>query len=258
MTSLFVVSDVHGYVDDLRQALAEAGLVAADGGWTGGDAQLWVLGDLLDRGPDGVGAIDLVRALQQQAPDQVHVLMGNHEALALGYKLFPRSRFGEVWAVNGGHESDQEHLGHDHVSWIRSLPVVGRHGDYLLMHSDTTEYLEWGDSVDDINQTVGSLLADDDDAEAHWEVFASLTSRYDFARAGGARVAQDLLAALGGRCIVHGHSIIGTLTGQPSHEITGPIAYADGQVVAIDGGRYDGGPLLLVELTETPSPSPDA
>ncbi len=108
MTSLFVVSDVHGYVADLRQSLADAGLVDDEARWTGGDAQLWVLGDLIDRGPDGVGSIDLVRSLQQQAPEQVHMLMGNHEALALGYKLFPETRFGEVWAINGGHESDQD------------------------------------------------------------------------------------------------------------------------------------------------------
>jgi len=247
MSSLFVVSDVHGYVADLRESLAGAGLVDADGTWTGGDADLWVLGDLLDRGPDGVGAIDLVRSLQQQAPDRVRMLMGNHEALALGYRLFPDSRFGDVWAMNGGLESDQERLSDDYVDWLRGLPVMGRNGDYLLMHSDTTDYLEWGDSVDDINQTVTTLLADDD-AEAHWEVFASLTSRYDFAGSDGARVAQDVLRRLGGECLVHGHSIIGTLTQQPSDAIEAPIAYADGLVVAIDGGRYDGGPLLLVEL----------
>jgi hypothetical protein len=118
------------------------------------------------------------------------------------------------------------------------------------MHSDTTDYLEWGESIDDINGTVGELLADDD-AEAHWEVFAALTSRFDFAGADGARAAQDVLRTLGGAVLVHGHSIIGTLTQQPSHEIAGPIAYAEGSVVAIDGGRYDGGPLLLVELAES-------
>lgn len=247
MASLFVVSDVHGYVADLRESLRSAGLVDADDAWTGGDAQLWVLGDLIDRGPDGIGAIDLVRSLTTQRPDQVHMLMGNHEALALGYRLFPDTRFGDVWAMNGGLASDQSRLTDEHVEWLRSLPVLGRQDDYLLMHSDTTDYLEWGESVDDINSTVADLL-EDDDAEAHWEVFASLTSRYDFAGGDGARVAHDVLSALGGRCLVHGHSIIGTLTQQPSHEIEGPIAYADGLVVAIDGGRYDGGPLLLVEL----------
>jgi len=37
--------------------------------------------------------------------------------------------------------------------------------------------------------------------------------------------------------------------GKPSEETEGPISYADGLVIAIDGGRYDGGPLLVVELT---------
>ncbi|MGZ8744377.1 MAG: metallophosphoesterase family protein [Nocardioides sp.] len=254
MSSLFVVSDVHGYHSDFRDALAGAGLVDGEGAWTGGDAQLWILGDLLDRGPDGIGVVDLVMSLQKQAPDNVTMLMGNHEILALGYKLFSESRFGDVWAINGGHASDQDGLTDEHVAWMRALPVVGRHEGYLMKHSDTTDYLEWGESIDEINETVTTLLADDD-AEAHWEVFATLTSRYGYAGNDGKRVAEEVLATLGGRCIVHGHSIIGTLTNQPSETIEGPIAYADGLVVDIDGGRYDGGPLLLVELELT---SPDS
>jgi hypothetical protein len=248
VSSLFVVSDVHGYVDDLRDGLRGAGLVDGAGSWTGTDAQLWVLGDLLDRGPDGVGTIDLVRSLQQQAPDNVHVVMGNHEALALGYKLYPETRFGELWRPNGGRREDQERLTDEHIAWMRSLPVVARAGEYLLMHSDTTDYLEWGSSVEEINETVSSLLTEDD-AEAAWEVFASLTSRYDFAGDDGARAAREMLGRLGGEVIVHGHSILGMLLNKPSPEIEGPVAYADGLVVAIDGGRYDGGPLLLVELS---------
>ena len=47
---------------------------------------------------------------------------------------------------------------------------------------------------------------------------------------------------------MHGHSIIGSLIDKPSSEVTEPVLYADGLVVGIDGGRYDGGPLLLVQL----------
>ena len=57
-----------------------------------------------------------------------------------------------------------------------------------------------------------------------------------------------MLSTLGGSRIVHGHSIISTLVDTPSAEIEGPLVYADGLVVDIDGGRYDGGPLLLVQL----------
>jgi len=247
MGSTYVVSDVHGHLDDLRVALTDAALVDVDDRWTGGDATLWLLGDMVDRGPDGIGVIRMMRGLQDQAPDRVRILLGNHESLMLGQHLFPDSRFGEVWKLNGGLQSDQDALTEDEVGWLRALPVMARSGNHLLVHSDTTEYLAWGDDVDAVNATVAKVLAGDD-ADEHFDVFASLTSRYDFAGGDGAEVARTMLEAFGGDTIVHGHSIIGTLTDQPSSTIEGPISYAGGQVVAIDGGRYDGGPLLLVRL----------
>jgi hypothetical protein len=247
MGSTYVVSDVHGHLDDLREVLAAAHLVDEHDRWTGGDTDLWVLGDLIDRGPDGIGVVRFVRSLQEQAPDRVRVLLGNHEALMLGYQLFPHTRFANVWTMNGGHAMDQRGLTGDDVAWLRALPVMARAGDHLLMHSDTTDYLTWGDSVEAINTTVAGLLAGDD-AQDHFDVFATLTGRFDFKGADGAEAARGMLDRLGGEQIVHGHSIIGTIVDAPSEDTKGPLTYADGLVVAIDGGRYDGGPLLLVEL----------
>lgn len=246
MPAAFVVSDVHGHRDDLVTGLREAGLLDDRERWSGSDAQLWVLGDLLDRGPDGIGAIDLVRGLQDQAPDQVHVLMGNHEALALGMKRFPRSRFASSWQMNGGVQRDQEALTDDHLAWLAGLPLMARVGEDLLMHSDTTDYLAWGRSVEEVNATVAAMLADPGDGPAHWEVWARLTTRQDFLDDPGA--ARRMLETYGGRRIVHGHSIIGMLRDIPSSEVTEPYAYADGLVLAVDGGRYDDGPLLVVPL----------
>jgi hypothetical protein len=239
MGSRYVVSDVHGYRDDFVRGLDDAGF--------GGDDELWILGDLLDRGPDGIGVIEHVRSLQEEMPGQVHVLMGNHEILALGRYRFPRSKFGDSWEVNGGLLRDQDGLA-DHVDWLASLPLMARVGDLLLMHSDTTEYLSWGQDVDSVNDSVRSALADSDDLEGHWDVWARLTSRYDFAGSDGEQVAQQMLSTYGGKAIVHGHSIIGTLLGVPSSEVTSPVLYAEGLVLAIDGGRYDGGPLFFVEV----------
>jgi hypothetical protein len=246
MGDTFVVSDVHGHLDDFRHVLAQAGLVADDR-WVGGDASLWVLGDLVDRGPDGIGVLRLVRSLIAQAPEQVHMLMGNHESLMLGEKLFPGTRFDDVWHFNGGVASDQAALDDEDVAWLRGLPVMALAGDYLLMHSDTTHYLSWGSSVEEVNSTLSAVLAGDD-ADEHFEVFAALTDRFDFAARDGADVARRMLATYGGEAIVHGHSIIGSLVGKPSREITEPLRYADDLVIGIDGGRYDGGPLLLVQL----------
>jgi Calcineurin-like phosphoesterase len=243
---LFVVSDVHGHLSDLSLGLLDAGLVNESGDWTGREAELWVLGDLMDRGPDGIGVVDLMMSLQAQAPEQVHVLLGNHESLAVGRHLFPRN-FADVWRLNGGLRSDQDALTDAHVSWLRSLPAVGQVGDFLLMHADTTAYLAWGATVEEVNSTVRNLL-EDDDANQHWQVFSKLTSRYHYAGSDGPLVAQKVLGAFGGECLVHGHTIIGSLLDVPSSEVRGPALYADGLVLAIDGGRYDGGPLLVVRL----------
>ena len=242
MGSLYVVSDVHGYVSDLVRGLDEIGF--------GSDDQLWILGDLLDRGPDGIGVIELLMSLQQQAPGQVHVLMGNHEALALGRHRFPHSKFDASWRINGGRRRDQEALTEEHIAWLSSLPLMAQAGDFLLVHSDTTKYLTWGDSIDSVNDTVRKALSDPDDFVAHWDVWARLTSRYDYASDDGAAVARNMLSAYGGELIVHGHSIIGTLIDVPSKEVTEPLLYAGGLVLGIDGGRYDGGPLLFIELDQ--------
>ena len=247
MSSLFVASDVHGHRDDLFDGLVEAGLVESTGEWCGGDAQLWILGDLTDRGPDGIGVLDLVMSLQAQAPDQVHALMGNHEALTLGRHRFPESRFADSWRINGGLASDQDALTDAHLEWLANLPVLGRAGDFLLMHSDTTAYLSWGGSIEEINEIVRDLIASHE-FDGHWDVWSRLTSRYQFSGRDGAEVAGRVLDTLGGEVIVHGHSIIGSLIGRPSEEVTEPVLYADGLVLAVDGGRYDGGPLLVVRL----------
>ncbi|HET9858312.1 MAG TPA: metallophosphoesterase family protein [Nocardioidaceae bacterium] len=249
MGALYVVSDIHGYLDDLVSGLRDAGLVDENRAWSGGDAQLWILGDLMDRGPNGIGVLDFVRALQAEAPAQVHMLLGNHEALAVGMKRFPGSRFAESWQINGGRADDQDALTDDHLAWLSSLPAVAKIGDYLFLHSDTTDYLRWGDSVEEINAGIRAAMASDD-VDAHWDVWAGLTSRYRFARLDGPEAARELLEQLGASGIVHGHSIIASLIDCPSSEVDGPVLYADNQVLAIDGGRYDGGPLLVVQLED--------
>lgn len=236
----YVLSDIHGYVADLVRGLDQIGFDSED--------ELWVLGDLFDRGPDGIGVLRLLRSMQEQAPGQVHVLMGNHEILALGRYRFPGSRFAESWVINGGKRRDQRGLNDEDAAWLASLPVLGRAGEFLFMHSDTDNYLSWGESVEAANESVRQALSDPDDFDAHWDVWAALTSRYDFARSDGAEVARAMLAAYGGDVIVHGHSIIGTLLQVPSAEVQEPLLYADGLVLAIDGGRYDGGPLLFIQL----------
>jgi hypothetical protein len=262
----YVVSDIHGHLEQLLEALRRKNLLDAGHTWTGGSAHLTFLGDYFDRGPDGIGVVDLVRRLQDQAlaaGGRVEALIGNHEILALGMNRFGgadvpserwnRRSFARSWALNGGQVADQQRLSDEHIQWLLALDCVALAGPDLLLHSDTIEYLRWGESTQQINDAVRAVLAGDD-LQAWWQCWVRLTSRYAFATFDGEQAAIELLDRLGGRRVVHGHSIISTFTGQSPGELTGPLTYAGGYALAVDGGVYSGGPCLVVALDGQPEP----
>ncbi|MBT5874412.1 MAG: hypothetical protein HOH43_13420 [Candidatus Latescibacteria bacterium] len=83
---IVAIGDVHGDVDALVSILKETGLVDEGRNWTGGDAVLVQVGDLIDRGLKDSEVLDLYMALEQQsaaAGGQVVVLLGNHEVMNL-------------------------------------------------------------------------------------------------------------------------------------------------------------------------------
>jgi hypothetical protein len=259
----YVVGDVHGHRDELAGALREHGLLDDDDNWSGGDARLWFLGDFVDRGPDGIGAIDLVMRLQAQAAEAdglVESLLGNHEILLLGMYHFgdtevpsdfgPRS-FARSWEINGGMPSDQEALTDDHIEWLSTRPLIATEADHLLMHSDTLEYLDWGGTVEEINETAQEILAGNDLSE-WWEVWRRMTTRYAFRGPDGPEVADRLLKQFGGERIVHGHSVIADQLGIHPSQIEQPFLYAGGRVLGVDGGLFVGGPCLVVPLPWEP------
>lgn len=82
--------DVHGAYDALEKTLRAAGVIDAQGKWTGGNAHLVSVGDLLDRGPGSRQAMELLMRLEgeaQAAGGRVHVVMGNHEVMNLTREL---------------------------------------------------------------------------------------------------------------------------------------------------------------------------
>ncbi len=258
----FVVSDVHGHRTELTAALRAAGLVDEELAWTGGDSTLWFLGDFFDRGPDGVGVVEFVMWLQRGAAKEggaVRAVLGNHEVLALGMRKFGdrklgssgRSRsFAQSWLINGGQQSDQDRLTDEQVEWLSALPALAVDAGRLLMHADSVEYLDYADSLGGVNSAVAGVLGGDD-LEEWWDCWVRLTARYSFAGADtGVQLARTMLRTLGGRQIVHGHTLVGDLTDTPSVLVEEPLLYADGLVLDVDGGIYDGGPCLVVPLPE--------
>ncbi|MFF4169814.1 metallophosphoesterase [Streptomyces sp. NPDC001744] len=268
---LFVVGDVHGYLDELLVALRAQGLVDENGGWAAGNARLWFLGDFTDRGPDGIGVIDLVMRLSAEAAaagGYCKALMGNHELLLLGAKRFGdtpvnsgagTATFQAAWLLNGGQKQDMDRLQDVHLQWMSRLDAVVLEDNHLLVHSDTTAYLEYGETIEDVNETVHEIL-NRNDADEVWDVFRKFTKRFAFRDDGGPQAVQELLSTYGGHRIVHGHSPIPYLLGQVGTEdgeenarpaVVGPHVYADGLAIAMDGGVTMAGKLLVVQLPLT-------
>ncbi|MGW2462326.1 serine/threonine protein phosphatase [Streptomyces argyrophyllae] len=265
---LYVVGDVHGYLDELVAALQEQGLIDASGQWCAGTARLWFLGDFTDRGPDGIGVIDLVMRLSAEAAaagGYCKALMGNHELLLLGAKRFGdtpvtsgagTATFQAAWLLNGGQKTDMDRLQDHHLQWMARLDAVEEVDGYLLLHSDTTAYLDYGDSIEAVNDTVREALTRND-ADEVWDLFRKFTKRFSFRDEGGSDAVRSLLDTYGGTRVVHGHSPIPYLLGQVGSEdgeestrpvVEGPHVYADGLAIAMDGGVTMAGKLLVQQL----------
>jgi len=253
MQPLFVVGDVHGHRDVLVRLLGEAGLVDGRERWTGEDAVLWLVGDLVDRGPDGIGAIDLVRRLEAESGGRVRCLLGNHEAFLLSVHAvgdddtgFPGTTFTDVWLANGGVSRDLHLLTPEHVAWLVSRPAIAREGDWLLLHADTDAYLSYGRTIDDVNATIAAALTSGV-PDALDELLEILCDRL---RLSDTAVVDMLLGRFGGSRIVHGHTPIASVLGRDPRAITEPLVSDDGRVVNVDHCLFGGGPGFVTRLDE--------
>ena len=102
------IGDVHGSLDGLLAVLRAAGLVSADGRWSGGTATLVQTGDVTDRGAGVRGAFDLIRRLAKEADaagGRVVPVLGNHEAMNLLGEL--RDVTPEICATFARSDSDK-------------------------------------------------------------------------------------------------------------------------------------------------------
>lgn len=158
-----VIGDVHGAHEELVTLLQGTGLVDAELRWSGGDAHLVSLGDLLDRGDYGRQVMDLLMRLGAEAAaagGAVHVVQGNHEAMNLtgdlryvsrgDYAQFGTEQAGEFPA---GFFERREALAPDgkYGAWLVQLPVAVIVNDTLFIHGGVSPLLE-GLSLETLNE----------------------------------------------------------------------------------------------------------
>jgi len=214
---VLIVGDVHGDLERLFSGLRPY----PHDRW-----RTIFLGDLVDGGPFGVGALRYAR----DRPNST-VLLGNHEVLMLG-ALRDRAERGpelHAWLGAGGQPHDLEELARDEPlqRWLRERPAMHLLEDgTLAQHCDSDELGALVPAgvprpVDAINREVARLLAAGDVRP----VVDRMTSRGVFRRQ--TLRLEAWLDRTGAARVVHGHT---------PHRSKQPELYAGGRAICFDGG----------------------
>jgi Calcineurin-like phosphoesterase len=260
VSDFWVVGDVHGALSSLRTLLRRARLTDFEDNWMGDGATLVLLGDLMDRGPSGLGVVRLVRHLERQAREsggEVISLLGNHEAMMLAACRF-RDGLGDpyglydYWKQNGGQLHDLNGLDTADLNWLEARPPMHRHADWLLVHADSRLYLDLGESTQGVADQVTRLLQSNSADE--WLDFLNVfAERHMYAGEHGHAEAAEMLDAYGGKRLVHGHTPVFALMGVPPTALMSPQTYAKGLVLDLDSAMaYQQGAGFMVRLDADP------
>jgi len=175
---VYAVSDPHGGYVALGELLQNNGLISGfvpDNSkyervtWTGGTSILVITGDLIDKGPDSIGVIDLVRALEAKAKaggGRVVVTMGNHEAEFLADPMNDKAMStGEnETGINVGLRAqgiDPKDMakGTDapgRGAWLRDLPFAVRIKKWFFAHGGNTDGRSVQELSKDLEESVRS------------------------------------------------------------------------------------------------------
>jgi serine/threonine protein phosphatase 1 len=104
---IYCISDIHGCYDEFMELLQKIPFSADD--------TLYVLGDVIDRGPEPVKCLQYI-----MGASNIHLLMGNHERLmldAIHYSQYGYEEHIELWIRNGGTTT---------IKGMKSLPIEER------------------------------------------------------------------------------------------------------------------------------------
>ncbi len=128
----YALTDIHGCAQTLKALITEQLKLTADD-------ELYILGDLVNKGPDSKGVIDFIIHLQNQ-DYKVFCLRGNHDQMLLkaakkGEKAVSLTSTEKKLTLESFGISDFEHLPTKYVKFIDSLPYYLELPDYFLVHA---------------------------------------------------------------------------------------------------------------------------
>ncbi|MBZ7925484.1 serine/threonine protein phosphatase [Ensifer adhaerens] len=140
----FAIGDIHGCLDQLRVLLHEIEAYAPAG-------RVIFLGDLIDRGPESRGVVELVMAGPSKPGWTWLTLKGNHEEMLWGASRGESDV--DWWLMNGGQETLVSYNGvvpGRHLKWIKELPTILVERYRIFVHAGIDETLPLEQQGDEI------------------------------------------------------------------------------------------------------------
>jgi serine/threonine protein phosphatase 1 len=128
----FVIGDIHGCAATLRQ-LIDAVLRPVP------EDSIYLLGDLIDRGPDSKGVLDFIFELRERGLT-VSSVRGNHEEMCL--HAGDDRYYMELWSANGGLDTLESFqadgpgdIPHHYRSFLDTLPLYILLKEFVIVHA---------------------------------------------------------------------------------------------------------------------------
>jgi serine/threonine protein phosphatase 1 len=133
MSLTYVIPDIHGRSDLLRDGLA--GILAHA---AGGPGTIVALGDYVDKGPDSKAVIDILMTLPPPGWSLV-ALKGNHDAMMVAGLRDPSKM--QWWLDRGGdaaiksYGGDASQVPSDHIEWLDRLALMHVDRQRVYVHA---------------------------------------------------------------------------------------------------------------------------
>ncbi len=160
----YAVGDLQGCLSELKHLLDKVAFNSSD--------QLWLTGDLVNRGPDSLDTLRFV----QQLGTQVKVVLGNHDLhlLAVAFEQKRAGRNDTFDAILNAPDRDAL------IHWLRQQPLLHHDPqlDYVMVHAGIPPIWDLTTAIRCARE-VETVLQGDQAAEFFRQMYGNEPSRWD-------------------------------------------------------------------------------